>query len=270
MEVLTYPESWLELAETGQPKPYLKTFNFPGAYINDRHAAFVAAPGGRMGLQTCIDLGVDGYLLHTDALKLYELAYCAQGNILELGTYKGLSASIIAKGISDSGRRNCSLTTCEINRSFVRIAKRNLSRMDECRISRVGVGPLARGLITGFRNIIGRETIAAASCKRVDVYFRVGDATELMDVLIANGLKYGFIFVDHWHGYDATYQAAIRIAPLLEDGGFVMFHDFNDGVSKLPDHVHKVYQAVGDTIVKDPQFRFCMIVGGAAIFQKSK
>jgi len=236
MEVLTHPETWLELAETGPLKPYSKTFDFPGEYINDRHETIAAAPGGRQGMPVCIDLGLDGYLAHTEALKLYELAYFSQGDVLELGTYNGLSTSIIAKGISDSVRRNCFLKTCDINSSITEIAKRNLRDMDECRIVR----------------------------------FHVGDATELMDALISNGLKYGFIFVDHWHGYEATYQAAIRIAPLLEVGGFVMFHDFNDDVSKLPDHVHKVYQAVCDTIVKDPQFRFCMIVGGSAVFQKLK
>jgi predicted O-methyltransferase YrrM len=229
-----HPETWLELAETGPLKPYSKTFDFSGDFINDSHASIAAAPGGRQGIPVCIDLGFDGYLAHTEALKLYELAYFAKGDVLELGTYNGLSTSIIARGIFDSRRRGCFLTTCDIDLSFVEIAKRNLRDIKEASIVR----------------------------------FNVGDASDFMDSLIAKELKFGFIFVDHWHGYEATYQAAIRIAPLLSDGGLVMFHDYNDDVSKLPDHIHKVYQAVGDTIVKDAAFRFSAIVGGSAIFQK--
>ena len=37
------------------------------------------------------------------------------------------------------------------------------------------------------------------------VSFLVGDAPKLIDGLIADGRKFGFVFVDHWHGYEATH-----------------------------------------------------------------
>src|SRR4051812_23421275 len=162
MGVLTHPDTWLALADTGPLKPYSKTFDFPGDYINERHANIAAAPGGRQGIPVCIDLGLDGYLAHTEALKLYELAYFTNGEVLELGTYNGLSTSIIAKGILDSPGCGRFLTTCDLEPLFTETARRNLREMDAARI----------------------------------VKFHVGDASEFMDSLIAQGLKYGFIFVD--------------------------------------------------------------------------
>jgi predicted O-methyltransferase YrrM len=47
-----------------------------------------------------------------------------------------------------------------------------------------------------------------------------------MDHLISDGRMYGFIFIDHWHGYYATHDAVRRIPALLSPGGYVMFHDF--------------------------------------------
>lgn len=88
------------------------------------------------------------------------------------------------------------------------------------------------------------------------VSFLVGDAPKLIDGLIAAGRKFGFAFIDHWHGYEATHAAAIRLSRALVPGGLVLFHDYNDPDSLNPEHHHKVYQAVHDTIGSDPAFRF--------------
>ena len=73
-------------------RPYQRTFDFPGDYINAAHHRFATCQqdGG------LIDVGIEGWLLPDDALKLYEMVYFADGDILELGTYKGLSTSIMA------------------------------------------------------------------------------------------------------------------------------------------------------------------------------
>ncbi|QTN30426.1 hypothetical protein HZ993_12075 [Rhodoferax sp. AJA081-3] len=49
---------------------------------------------------------VQGFLRRDDALLLYELAYFAQGNVLELGSAWGLSTSILCRAIHKSGRHS--------------------------------------------------------------------------------------------------------------------------------------------------------------------
>lgn len=36
-----------------------------------------------------INIGIDGWLLLADAMKLYELTYFCPGDVIELGTYRG-------------------------------------------------------------------------------------------------------------------------------------------------------------------------------------
>jgi hypothetical protein len=45
-----------------------------------------------------------GWLLEADAMKLYELAHRADGPILEVGTYGGKSAILMATALRDAGR----------------------------------------------------------------------------------------------------------------------------------------------------------------------
>lgn len=45
---------------------------------------------------------VPGWLRTEDALKLYELAYCAVGPILEIGTYRGKSGTLMALAARDA------------------------------------------------------------------------------------------------------------------------------------------------------------------------
>ena len=71
-----------------------------------------------------------------------------------------------------------------------------------------------------------------------------------MDSLIAAGRRFGMIFIDHWHGYDATREAALRAEQLISPGGFVLFHDYTDGHSADPSHPNKVYLSVRDTIAQ--------------------
>ena len=59
-----------------------------GGCIDADHHRIVTAPRSKQGL---INLGIDGYLWPEEAAKLYELAYTAPGDVLELGTYRGLS-----------------------------------------------------------------------------------------------------------------------------------------------------------------------------------
>jgi hypothetical protein len=198
----------------------------------DHYRQIEGAPGGMLGLSFLIDLGIEGFLHKSEALKLCEMGYYAKGDILELGTHKGLSTSILAHALHDRG--NGRLATFDIDPATNAIARENLT------------------------GVAGRD--------RVD--FNVTDAKIGMDGLIKKERQFGFIFVDHWHGYDATYEAAVRVPKLLSAGGYVMFHDFFDASNRDPEHVYGVYQAVVDVFGKNPEFIFSGAAGGAALFQK--
>lgn len=205
-DCVRHPDTWLELEQlqAPTPTPYRKTFEFAGEYIDPTHEWLGGAPLGRMGIPICIDVGIDGYLQRPDALKLYELARLSSGDVLELGTYCGLSTLIIAKGLEARG--DGSLETVDIGDQNAAIA---------------ALGGLGRR-----------------------VRFTRRDATMRLDELLAERRRYGFIFVDHWHGYDSTLEAATRGRQLLEPGGFILFHDCLDPGNADPSHPYGVYQAV--------------------------
>jgi hypothetical protein len=94
-ELHRHPETRLTLDELGAPRPYRPTFPFRGPFIDVVHEHVASLPTSD-GL--CIqwpngDTGdaVVGWLQHADALKLYELAYFCDEDILEIGTCQGLS-----------------------------------------------------------------------------------------------------------------------------------------------------------------------------------
>lgn len=79
--------------------PYQPTYRFEGEFIDKDHAFYATCPMK----EHLIDVGIEGWLRQEDALKLYEMAYFAQGPILELGSYHGLSTSILSLANYNSG-----------------------------------------------------------------------------------------------------------------------------------------------------------------------
>ncbi|MGD9814278.1 MAG: methyltransferase domain-containing protein [Hyphomonadaceae bacterium] len=184
-----------------------------------------------MGIPHCIDLGIDGYLLRDDARKIFELAFIAPGNVLELGTHKGLSTTIIARALAQRGDGSVETVDSDAD-----------------------------------ANVFARENVAkSVGAERVT--FTLLDAAARMDQLIAANAKFGFIFIDHTHGYEATFAAASRVKALLHPAGWVLFHDFLDPGNAEPDHPYGVYQAVLDTLCCDDEFRFAGYSGSTAAFQ---
>jgi predicted O-methyltransferase YrrM len=224
---------WLALDKIGAPALYSPSFQFDGPAINSAHGEILNAPLGRLGIPICLDLGIDGFLQRADALKIYELAYFSAGDALELGTHRGLSTSIIARALNDRG--SGSLETIDIDAAATECARVNID---------------------------GRP-----GAHRVT--FTLKDAAQRMGELVGEGRRFGFIFVDHWHGYEATFAAAMRCADLLTPGGFVQFHDFLDPGNADPEHLYGVYQAVLDTICRDKRFTFDSFSGCTAVFRMS-
>jgi predicted O-methyltransferase YrrM len=222
---------WQAIDQIGLPQPYDKTHYFEGEFINDSHRRIGIAPLGRMGIPICIDLGIDGYLQREEALKLYELAYFNKGDALELGTHKGLSASLIASGLRDgAGGR---LETIDVDAQANKVARKNVS-------NRPGGGA---------------------------VTFTLMDATKRLDEIRAEGRKVGFMFIDHWHGYKETFEAAERAKDILSPEGYILFHDFLDPGNTQADHPYGVYQAVLDSFGDDGRMEFRGLFGSTALFQ---
>lgn len=230
-DIDTHPGSWADLDHGDRKGAYRKTFPFDGELIDANHRAIAAAPGGRLGVEVCVDLGIDGYLQRADALKIYEIARLGQGDVLEIGTHYGLSASIIASALATRGSGR--LETVDFIDFTTADAKANL------------------------RGRPGEDRVT----------FTVIDGARRMRELAAEGLRFGYIFIDHWHGYQATYDAARELAGLLQPGGFVQFHDFVDSQNADPTHFYGVTQAVLDTVCKDGRFLFCGVYGCTGLFR---
>ena len=103
LQALTrWEDTFLTLEQTAIERrfdmPFHKTYPVNGVFINDWHRHLSQAAGST-GM---IEIGVEGWLLPVDALKLYELGYFCGGDILELGTYFHLNPG---KGDSGFGNR---------------------------------------------------------------------------------------------------------------------------------------------------------------------
>ena len=208
MPVRRHLESWIPLPQLGtRIPPYRPTFDFQG-YINDHHEAYATCPL----IGDCIDLGRAGWLRREDALKLYELAYFSAGDILEVGSYHGLSTGILAQAVKDSERPH-TVTSVEIEPGHSSATREHLT-------------------IRGLREFVD---------------LRCGPAEVILPELAGAGREFGFVFLDHSHTYEAVLDACRWLPRLLIPGGFCLFHDFNDGRNNDPnDAEYRVAAAVRD------------------------
>lgn len=233
MDVTAHPETWLDWIELGSKgMGYQPTYRGPSEYINAYHESFAhcETSGG-----LAIAAEIPGKLRRADALKLYELAYHARGDILELGCEKGLATSIMARAIRDSGHG--SLIYAQDAKSPNTIAtKRNLTDRD--------LGDLART--------------------------HTGDAALYCRELIEHGRRFSLIFIDHASEYGPMRAVCSLLDRLVETGGFALFHDYNDKRNQDPgatDH------GVGLAVQKDLNlelFEFYGIYGCVGLFRKTE
>jgi hypothetical protein len=223
---VTHPETWVGRGELGRARPYQPTITSFRQFINDQHRYYHECPtkGGIL-----IDVGIQGHLRREDALKLYEMAYYATGDILEFGTNRGLSTSILARAISDAGK-SAKIVTMELCAELAGQASRTLSQLD-------------------FSS---------------HIEFLVGDADASCQKLVDAGRKFAFAFVDHSHAYGDVVKACHHLSQLLTPGSFCLFHDFNDRRETVE---YGVYAAVTQTLDCN-QFEFCGIYGCCGLFRR--
>lgn len=212
-----HTETFLQLDQLGTIYPaYRPTFNFRKPYINSTHKFFATGP---LKDNTLIQLKngrrwngalIEGWLRRADALKLYELAYFAPGDILELGSYHGLSTTILS-GANQRAPYRKQIYSVDLNSECVKQTASNLR---------------LKGLSQGVTSICAEATAAVKD-------------------LAATGKKFAFVFIDHSHAYEAVYPVCQALSSVMLAGGFCLFHDFNDARNRdTADQAYGVYQAV--------------------------
>ena len=233
----SYPETYLQLDQLGKVIPaYQPTHDFPGEYIDEYHQEIANLPREGALVQVrfhpWFNKVVPGWLRREDALKIYEMAFYSKGDILELGSYHGLSTALMAKAIKNSGNLQ-QIETIDLAPQCVRRTRRNLILM---------------GL---NRNV---TAIHANAVTQVIDYGQMGK-------------KFGFAFIDHSHAYEPVYQVCLELRKVMVDGGFCLFHDYNDEKNRDEENVdYGVYQAVNEGLSSE-EFEFYGIFGCTALYR---
>ncbi len=130
----THVETFLNKKDLGSKiPPYQPNFDFSGALIDSYHKTISeSSPTDnslvRIKNRKFFGKVIPGWLRREDALKLYELAYFTKGDILELGPYNGLSTSILAKAVRNSGQPK-QICSVDLDSSYVKATMRNLRSM---------------------------------------------------------------------------------------------------------------------------------------------
>ena len=233
-----HPDTFLQLNKLGSEiPPYQPNYDFPGLFVNAFQRGISNYP-----LQDGILIQrknrrwfgkvMPGWLRCEDALKLYELCYFAEGDILELGSYHGLSTSIIAQAVRDS-KRPRRIFTVDISHSAINETKRNLRSL---RL---------------VRNV-------ATLCS---------DALSATKGFAAESSRFGFIFIDHAHDFQSVYEVCRELENIVLPGAFCLFHDFNDFRNGDPDcKDYAVYQGVVQGL-DQAQFEFWGVYGCTGLYR---
>ena len=207
---------------------YRRTFAYAGAWIDESHRAISLLP---------VDGGlirgpVQGFLRPADALALYELAYFASGPVLEMGSAWGLSTTILCRAVHNSGRR-ARVESIEIDPGFQQATAQAIA---------------AQGLGRVYRPLPGDASVEAAR-------------------LVERGRTFGFAFIDHDHTYEATRTACRHLCSLIEPGGLVLFHDFNDHRNRLEPQTYGVHRGVVE-LMDGPSWEFLGVIGCCALVRR--
>lgn len=238
MEVLLHQNTFLDFDHIGDILyPYSKTYSYDGDYVDSAHRYYAECPLVESKLiekkTLCGDI-ISGWLRREDALKLYELAYFSTGNILELGTYQGLSTTVQAEAIKNSPHISDSkkILSVEINPEYSSLAEENI-------------------LKSGLEQF---------------VEFCVNDSLTAIKKIINSDKKFSFVFVDHSHTYDDILAESPFYSEILEPGGFILFHDYNDARNRYPEYDYGVYSAV-ESVLPKHFFTFAGIFGCTGLYQ---
>jgi predicted O-methyltransferase YrrM len=216
--------------------PYLPTYDFPPPFIDEAHSEIASCPDGALiQMKNGRRSGriIPGWLRREDALKLYELAYFANGDVLELGSFHGLSTCIIARATLNSPTPK-HVESIDLDPACTKATQKNLRSL----------------------GLLAQVTVRSA------------EATAAVRGYAANGRQFSFVFVDHSHAYTPIYKVCEALHLVTSPGGFCLFHDFNDLRNRDPDdRDYDVYRAVSDGLDKE-RFEFYGIYGCTGLFRR--
>jgi hypothetical protein len=168
-------------------RSYAPSFGYDGALLTETHGSIHEEVGD-----------VDGWLAPEDSMKLYELGYLTAGPILEIGTYRGKSATILATALRDAGRPGA-LYSLDIDAMALESARATLAARglgDHATLVHGSVGALLRAL----------------------PHFRPR-----------------FVFLDGDHSAGGLGRDLASLEPRVPKGGVLLFHDFTDDRNDDPD-----------------------------------
>ena len=208
---------------------YQPIFTSTDEYVDPGHAALAALPGEGGLIRT----GTPGFLRHADALVLYELAWYAAGDVLELGSAWGLSTTVLCRAVHNAGRA--------------------------ARVASVEIAP-------EFQRATSQAVAALGLGRHLDA--KPGAADAVMDRLKAEKRTFSVAFVDHDHSASAVRGACRHLAALLRPGGVAVFHDFNDGRNISEPTTYGVYHAVAE-VAQEPGWRYLGVLGCCALVQRA-
>ncbi|MGH3992632.1 MAG: class I SAM-dependent methyltransferase [Pseudonocardiaceae bacterium] len=176
---------------------------------------------------------VPGWLRPEDALKLYELAYCAEGPILEIGTYRGKSGTLMALATRDAG-------------SPVAIVS-------------VDVDPGAQ-----------RDAAAVAVAKGVGDRLWLVRGTAAAFFASNPSFTPSLVFLDGDHSYAAVRRDLAVVEPHIPSSGLLLLHDYLDPRNDDPsDEEFEVFRAAGDSWLVE-QCEFAGTFGACGLFRRTQ
>lgn len=211
VEVARYPDQAIQ--------EYRPTFNCPSHGINKEHAAIFEIVGA-----------IDGQLRPEDALKLYEMAYFADGPVLEIGCFNGKSTTILALAIQAAGR-GVPLHCIDLNPKHCEIAAANVKRF----------------------------------APEVTARFYTGESADILPTL---ELEPAFVFIDGDHSYEGVKSDLQNLVDKLRDGGFLLLHDFFDKRNEDPNKPAYGVNRAAQDVLDSSRFAFCGRFGCTALYQK--
>jgi predicted O-methyltransferase YrrM len=230
-----HPNSFLQATDLGRSfPPYEPTFAWAGESIDEFHRSIgsSAKGAGLVNLDESFGVPIKGWLRRADALKLYEMAYFVTGDILELGSYHGLSTCILSKANHATGGAKQIYT--------VDLSAENCSR-----------------------------TKASLRATKLDHHVEAtcSEAAAAVQGFAEKRKFFEFVFIDHSHSYEPVAQVCRLLPRVVNPGGFCLFHDFNDRRNPDPAYPdYGVYSAVNDTL--DPTlFEFWGIYGCTGLYR---
>jgi hypothetical protein len=221
-------------------RAYRKTYAFEGDFVdeNQRRIACLSVDFPRGKPPFPFDYSTNVPTPHfpkilIDLIKIYELAYFAAGNVIDLGTAEGRSSYVMSQALTASGNPN-RVHTIELSPKQIARARKNHAGFEHCS----------------------------------NVIFHQGSGHVVLKELIHEGVSADFVFVDHSHEFEETALTCSLLDLIIPVGGMALFHDYLDGRNFDPDNLeYNVVKGIGAGLDLT-RFRPVGVFGSTGLFER--